>query len=106
MRVIFSPEARAEFDEAVQYYDQQRRGLGDELRGEIRGVLPRLQRSPLTFPVERGDIRRLMLTRFPYKLLYSVESDHVYVIALAHRRRSPGYWTNRLESLKGSSSGS
>jgi plasmid stabilization system protein ParE len=97
MRVIFSPEARTEFNEAVQYYDQQRQGLGDELRAEIRGFLPRLQRSPLTFPVERGDIRRLILARFPYKLLYSVESDHVYVIALAHRRRAPGYWVDRTD---------
>jgi len=65
MRVIFSPEARTEFNEAVQYYDQQRQGLGDELREEIREFLPRLQRSPLTFPVERGHIRRLILARFP-----------------------------------------
>jgi plasmid stabilization system protein ParE len=97
MRVIFSPEARTEFNEAVQYYDQQRQGLGDELRAEIREFLPRLQRAPLTFPVERGDIRRLILARFPYKLLYSVESDHVYVIALAHRRRTPGYRVDRTE---------
>lgn len=97
MRVIFSPEARAEFDEAVQYHDQQRHGLGDDLRAEIREFLPRLQRSPLTFPVERGDIRRPILARFPYKLLYSVESDHVYIIAVAHRRRAPGYWVDRTE---------
>lgn len=97
MQVIFSPEAKTEFDEAVEYYDQQRQGLGDELRAEIREFLPRLQRSPLTFPVERGDVRRLILARFPYKLLYSVESDHVYVIALAHRRRAPAYWVDRTE---------
>ncbi|MBK7024596.1 MAG: type II toxin-antitoxin system RelE/ParE family toxin [Sulfuritalea sp.] len=95
MRVIFSPEARTEFDDAVRYYDQQRQGLGDELRGEIRDFLPRLKRSPLTFPAERGDIRRLILARFPYKLLYSVETDHVYVIALAHRRRAPDYRVDR-----------
>jgi hypothetical protein len=45
--------------------------------------------------VEHGDIRRLILARFPYKLLYSVETDHVYVIALAHRRRAPDYWVDR-----------
>jgi toxin ParE1/3/4 len=82
-------------DDAVRYYDQQRQGLGDELRGEIRDFLPRLKRSPLTFPAERGDIRRLILARFPYKLLYSVETDHVYVIALAHRRRAPDYRVDR-----------
>ena len=95
MRVVLSPEAQAEFDEAVKYYDQQREGLGDELRAGIRAFLPRLQKSPLTFPVERGDIRRLVLARFPYKLLYSVEADHIYVIALAHIRRAPGCCVNR-----------
>jgi toxin ParE1/3/4 len=71
------------------------RGSATELRGEIRDFLPRLKRSPLTFPAERGDIRRLILARFPYKLLYSVETDHVYVIALAHRRRAPDYRVDR-----------
>ncbi len=98
MRVLFSPEARAEFEDAARYYDEQRQGLGDELRREIRNFLPQLRRSPLTFPVERGDIRRLILARFPYKLLYSVEPDYVYVIAVAHRRRSPDYWIDRIGS--------
>lgn len=40
MRMVFSPEAKAEFNEAVEYYDQQRQGLGDELRAEIREFLP------------------------------------------------------------------
>jgi len=54
--------------------------LGDEFRAEIKSALPRIQAWPLSCPVERGDIRRLTLSRFPYKLLYSVESDHIYVI--------------------------
>lgn len=98
MRVLFSSQARAEFEDAARYYDEQRQGLGDELRQEMRNFLSRLRQTPLRFPVERGDIRRLILAKFPYKLLYSVESDYIYVIAVAHRRRSPDYWIDRVDS--------
>ena len=97
MRVLFSPQAQAEFEDAARYYNEQRHGLGDEFRREMRNFLSRLRRAPLSFPVELGDIRRLILTRFPYKLLYSVESDYIYVIAVAHRRRSPDYWIDRID---------
>lgn len=98
MQVLFSPQAQAEFEDAARYYDEQRQGLGDELRQEMRNFLSRLRQTPLSFPVEGGDIRRLILARFPYKLLYSVESDYIYVIAVAHRRRSPDYWIDRIDS--------
>jgi len=50
---------------------------------------------PLACPIERAEIRRLTLSRFPYKLLYSVESDHIYLIAVAHQHRMPEYWIDR-----------
>lgn len=95
MRVLFSPEARQEFEEAEQYYNRQVPKLGDQFRKEVRAALPRLQAWPLSCPVERGDIRRLTLSRFPYKLLYSVEAEHIYIIAVAHQHREPDYWTER-----------
>jgi plasmid stabilization system protein ParE len=95
MRVIFSPEARREFEEAERYYNHQAPHLGDEFRTEIKAALPRIQAWPLSCPIERGDIRRLTLSRFPYKLLYSVESDHLYVIAVAHQHRKPEYWIDQ-----------
>ena len=97
MRVIFSPEARQEFEEAERYYDRQVRGLGEQFRAEVRAALPRIRLWPLSCPCERGDVRRLVLTRFPYKLLYAVEADHIYVIALAHQHREPNYWTKRVD---------
>ena len=95
MRVVFSPEARLELVEARRFYNLKRPELGDRLFDEMRSALPRVQRWPLSCPVERGDIRRLALTRFPYKLLYAVEEDHIYVIAVAHQHRKPYYWIGR-----------
>ena len=97
MRVIFAPEARDEFVEAERYYDQQLPGLGGRFREEVRSALQRVRTWPLSCPIERGEVRRLILTRFPYKLLYSIEPDHLYVLAVAHQHRRPNYWTGRSE---------
>ncbi|MGH8279711.1 MAG: type II toxin-antitoxin system RelE/ParE family toxin [Gammaproteobacteria bacterium] len=87
-----------EFQTARRYYDQQVPGWGETFAEEVRAALQRLRQWPLAFPVERGDIRRMLLGRFPYKILYSVESDHLYIIALAHQHRKPDYWVGRIES--------
>ncbi len=97
MRVIFSPEARLEFEEAERYYNRQVQGLGERFRAEVGSALPRIRAWPLSCPREHGDIRRLILSRFPYKLLYSVEVDHIYVIAVAHQHREPNYWIDRID---------
>ena len=97
MRVIFSPEARQEFEEAERHYNRQVHGLGERFRAEVRSALPRIMAWPLSCPCERGEIRRLTLSRFPYKLLYSVEADHIYVIAVAHQHREPNHWTDRVD---------
>jgi plasmid stabilization system protein ParE len=95
MQVEFAPEARAEFDDARRYYEQQVPGLGERFRVEVRDALRRMRQWPLAALVERGDIRRLVLSRFPYKLLYAVEADHLYVVAVAHQHRAPEYWVDR-----------
>jgi plasmid stabilization system protein ParE len=97
MRVEFSPEARDEFRDARRYYERQVPGLGARFHAEIRTAVELLRRWPSAAPLERGDIRRLILSRFPYKLLYSVEADYVYVIAVAHQHRAPDYWTGRTK---------
>ncbi len=33
--------------------------------------------------------------RFPYYLIYSISSETVYILAIAHERRKPGYWETR-----------
>jgi hypothetical protein len=95
MRVALAPEARQEFDEAERFYEQQLEGLGKRFRDEVIAGIRRIRRWPLGYPCERGDIRRLILTRFPYKLLYSIEIDHLYIIAMAHQHREPAYWIDR-----------
>lgn len=97
MRILVAPEAQDEFHAAMAFHEQQVSGLGARLADEVRSALRRMSEWPLAFPVERGEIRRALLGRFPYKILYSIERDHLYVIAMAHQHRKPDYWTLRVK---------
>lgn len=95
MRVVFDPLAKRELDEARDYYNQQQPGLGAEFQEAVKDGLRRLREWPESGAVELQDVRRAVLRRFPYKLLYAVQPDHVYVLAVAHQYRQPGYWVAR-----------
>ncbi len=97
MRVVFSRFAIQEMDDAERYYEAEFKGLGKSFRDEVQKAAVRLSKYPEAWSVERGEIRKCLLHRFPYKLLYSIEGDHVFVIAVAHQHRRPDYWVGREE---------
>ncbi len=92
MKIIFSEYAKRELDDATTYYELEYHGLGRHFREEVRKAAKRNQEHPKAWSVERGEIRKCLLHKFPYKLLYSIEQDHVFIIAVAHQHRKPDYW--------------
>jgi len=95
MKVIFSKYARLELEDAVRFYELEYKGLGRRFKEEVRSAATMISEYPKAWSVERGDIRKCLLHKFPYKLLYSVESDHIVIIAVAHLHRRPDYWIDR-----------
>jgi plasmid stabilization system protein ParE len=95
MHVIFTKLAIQEMNDAVQYYEFEYSGLGQRFKEEIRKAALRIAEYPHAFSIERGDVRKCLLHRFPYKLLYSIENDHILIIAVAHQHRKPDYWVGR-----------
>ena len=95
-QAIFHPVARRELEEAIDYYNAERQGLGREFREEVQRVIDLLTRfSRLGQPV-RGSVRQMMLSRFPYHIYYRfLESDNLRILAVAHDRRRPEYWVGR-----------
>jgi len=92
MKVIFSKLAELELDDATSFYELEFEGLGIRFREELRQAAMRIAEYPKAWSIETGDIRKCLLHRFPYKLLYSIEDDHIFVIAVAHQHRQPDYW--------------
>lgn len=95
MRVIFTRYAKQELEDAVRYFELEYAGLGRRFKEEVRRAALRIAEYPQAWSVERGEVRKCLLHKFPYKLLYSVEHDHILVIAVAHQHRKPDYWIDR-----------
>jgi len=55
-----------------------------------------IERAPSTWPTYDHDTRRFLLRRFPYSVIYRVEPSRIVIVAIAHGRRRPGYWKERL----------
>ena len=95
MKVLFSALAKQELDDAVHYLELEFEGLGDIFKSEVKAAAVRIARHPKAWSVERGEVRKCLLHKFPYKLLYSIESDHIFIIAVTHQHREPDYWIDR-----------
>lgn len=98
--VRISEEADAEMTEAARWYETHRAGLGAEFLDAIDAAVARIAESPrLGSPVpgiSDRSIRRRAVRRFPYHLVYMELTNRLQILAVAHDRRRPGYWVNRL----------
>ena len=94
-RVVFHPEAEVEFLAAAGFYEAQRRGLGLEFIAEVRRAAHTLQQHPELGHRFSRRLRRLLVQRFPYGLLYRIEAEEIFIVAVAHLSRRPGYWRRR-----------
>ncbi len=90
------PEAEVELEAAASRYEGWQPGLGLALVREVRKACSLVSERPLGSRVVHGEIRRKIVSRFPYAILYRVEQDEIIVVAVSHRRRRPGYWRDRI----------
>jgi plasmid stabilization system protein ParE len=87
--------AEQEMVDAAAYYEVQVRGLGDDFLKKVESALVDIADNPTQWPVVSQNIRRRLIHRFPYGLLYRIDSEEVVVLAIAHLHRHPTYWVNR-----------
>ena len=95
MKVIFSEIAKLELEDSVHYYELEYERLGQKFKEEVKKAALRICEYPKAWSIERGDVRKCLLHKFPYKLLYSIESNHIFIIAVAHQHRKPNYWIEK-----------
>lgn len=96
MRVEYHPETTTDLNGAIAHYNELRSGLGDALRGEVYAAINRVLSNPKQFPVVERDIRRSLVRRFPYSVLFSEpEPDLVRILVIRHHRRDQGFGLDR-----------
>ncbi|NLB54846.1 MAG: type II toxin-antitoxin system RelE/ParE family toxin [Lentisphaerae bacterium] len=91
----FLRPAEAELLDAAHYYELQAKGLGGEFLDKIDAAILDIREAPERWPIIRPHIRRRLVHRFPYALLYRVEVDKIIILAIMHLHRRPDYWIGR-----------
>lgn len=95
MRYEFHPEALAEYEDAAAFYASCQQGLQIRFIDAVQSAIRRICEAPLRWRKFDDDIQRCLVHVFPYAVLYSIEGDLIYVIAVMHCSREPGYWKAR-----------
>jgi plasmid stabilization system protein ParE len=96
----FLAEARAEFLEQVEYFDEQELGLGARFIDDVDSAVRTIREYPESgAPVSR-DVRKKVLREFPFSLFYVPTAEEVVIVAVAAHRRRPRYWRSRIDRIR------
>jgi len=95
MTVRFHPAARVELREARLWYEERSPLSAVAFAQEVDAAVSRIAEATMRYPVAEHGTRRVLLDRFPYNVFYRVGIEEIVVVAIAHQRRRPGYWSGR-----------
>jgi plasmid stabilization system protein ParE len=96
--VRLTPEAEQDADEAITWYDQKSTTLGDEFLKYVNKCIQSIEQHPEMYPRVHRRMRRALLERFPYQILYEVDPNEIVVYAIYHCARDPEGWKKRLRA--------
>ena len=97
MQVLFHPDAQDELNRAISHYEGNELGLGYQFAVEIVAAVERIRTNPVLWPILDHQVRRCLVHRFPYGVIYSVDEQksELLILAVMHLHRQPGYWSER-----------
>jgi hypothetical protein len=103
LEIAWHPDAQREYDADVEWYEARGTGLGDRLETAVDDLVYTVREWPDSGAIWPGwdsipAVRSRRVAGFPYRLVYLVQPDALVVVALAHQKRKPGYWRDRLAS--------
>jgi plasmid stabilization system protein ParE len=95
VKYIYRPAAAADIGRAYAWYENERKGLGEEFLTEVNATARLVLERPETYPVIVRQTRRALVHRFPYGLFYRVLGDTVVFVACFHTSQNPALWRRR-----------
>ncbi len=100
MKISFLVAASHELDEAYDWYEAQAKGLGGQLVEEARLAVRRVAVFSESCQEIAPGIRRCLVRRFPYALIYRTAGEELIILAVMHQHRKPRNWQLRLGKTK------
>ncbi|MBU1262910.1 type II toxin-antitoxin system RelE/ParE family toxin [bacterium] len=96
MNYGFLPDAEADFNEAIEYYEECQAGLGNDFALEVHHAISRILEHPAGWTKVSPNCRRCLTNRFPFGVIYVVEQDSILILAIMNLHRHPACWKNRI----------
>ena len=93
--VVFHADAEAEMNEAAEFLDRESPGLGMAFLAAVEKAVEQIRSSPESAQLILGRVRRRLVVKFPYAVVYSVRGTQIRILAVAHQKRRPFYWKSR-----------
>ena len=98
MKAIFHPEAHEEMIESARFYEGRSEGFGSDFLTAVEATTRRIEQFPEAGPIDRANIRKRLVSGFPFTVLYEIQPDRILIAAVMHQHRRPGYWRKRLQT--------
>jgi len=98
MLANFHPDAQAELNLAIDYYEANQPSLGYQFAIEVFAAVERIKAYPTLWPLmDDSQVRRCLIHRFPYGVIYALDEEEaeIFILAVMHLHREPGYWSER-----------
>lgn len=95
MKSQLTPEAELDLSEAIRWYDERDQELGDDLLRHVYHCIASIETNPRLYPIVHRQMRRALVHRFPFQILYEIESEEVIIYAIYHSARDPETWKRR-----------
>ena len=93
--LIFHPDVSSEIKASYNWYQERAVGLGEDFLNELEPAYQAIIEFPETWPIFQKGFRRFLLSRFPFSIIYRENDNNIYIVAVMHNSRKPGYWLER-----------
>lgn len=97
MKLAFLESAQTELGDAFNWYEAQQKNLGIQFLNEFDAEIRRIFAYPKSYAMLGSEVRRCLIKRFPYGILFGIDDDTIVIIAVAHLHRKPNYWAEQLK---------
>jgi|SRR5579872_4318119 len=94
--VRFHPDANREYLSSLEWYRERSLAAALDFESEFVEAVLAIAKAPERWPIYLSDCRRYVLRQFPFSIVYHVTGGELFVLAVAHVHRKPGYWAGRL----------
>ena len=96
LSIIFKRIARAELDDAIDWYEQRSTGRGAAFAAAVRGILKEIADQPGRYAVVYRDVREALVPGYPYAIYYQEKTSQILVLSVFHSARDPAVWQSRV----------